>query len=110
MSSVLFGGGGGVSTCFMESVGSKEYICIYKKGIIGERSELTVSSCQSRFVGRVCIGRNFEISLRRHGIVYGMRVVHKNERSAHALIFLAYTKSRIHASWLIAVAVQRKTA
>ena len=42
--------------------------------IIGEQSELTVSSCQSRFVGRVCIGRNFEISLRRRGIVYGMRV------------------------------------
>ena len=33
--------------------------------IIGERSEPTECSCHSRFVGCICIGRNFEISLRR---------------------------------------------
>ena len=40
--------------------------------LIGERSELTLCSCHLRFVGYVGIGRNFEISLRRRGIVNGM--------------------------------------
>ena len=40
--------------------------------LVGEQSELTECSCQSRFVGCICIGRNFEISLRRRGIVNGM--------------------------------------
>ena len=55
--------------------------------LIGKRSELTVSSCQLRFMGRVCIRRNFEISLRRRGIVYGIRV-HSAQLSAHGPIFL----------------------
>ena len=46
--------------------------------VIGEQSEPTECSCQSRFVGGLYmyrpIGRNFEVSSKRRGIVYGMRV------------------------------------
>ena len=56
------------------------------KNSVGERSE-PKCSCQSRFVGYICIGRNFEISLRQRGIVTEcVCIVHKNKQSAHTQI------------------------
>ena len=47
----------------------KEVCFLSWKQVIGERSELTLCSCHLRFVGYICIGRNFEFSSRRRGIV-----------------------------------------
>ena len=74
--------------------------------VIGERSEPTECSCQSRFMGGLRadrrIGRNFETFLRRRGIVNGMSAQKLTECACSKHNFLATTglatKLRILAS------------
>ena len=54
--------------------------------LASEASPLSVHVNRDSWAGCICIGRNFEISLRRRGTVECVCIVHKNERSAHAQI------------------------